>query len=339
MNKLITFCIPCYNSAVYINKCVSSILSAGEDIEIILVNDGSFSDNTAEIIDDYVNKYPRLIKAIHKVNGGHGSAVNSGLLNASGKYFKVVDSDDWLNEEALQKVMDKLRNTDFNVDMLITNYVYEHQLTNTQKVMGYSNVLQEEKIFTWNDIKHFRVSQYLLMHSVIYKTELLRRIDLKLPEHTFYVDNIYVYTPLPYVESMFYMNIDLYRYYIGRNDQSVNENVMMSRVDQQIKVSKILIETYSSEQLIKMNKKLFNYMSNYLSIMVSITSILLLKIGDENANSKRNEYIKYLYQHDLNLYRIIRYQRISAFALFKTSFGKKLSLLIYRIAQELFKFN
>ena len=96
--KLLSIAIPCYNSEAYMEKCIESLLKGGEEVEILVVNDGS-SDRTAEITDAYAEKYPTIIKAIHQENGGHGEAVNAGIRNATGLYFKVVDSDDWVNEE------------------------------------------------------------------------------------------------------------------------------------------------------------------------------------------------------------------------------------------------
>ena len=91
--KLLSFAIPCYNSESYMRNCIESILPGGEDVEIIIVDDGS-KDKTAEIADEYQKKYPTIVKAIHQENGGHGEAVNTGIKNATGLYFKVVDSDD-----------------------------------------------------------------------------------------------------------------------------------------------------------------------------------------------------------------------------------------------------
>ena len=102
--KLLSIAIPCYNSEAYMEKCIESLLKGGEDVEILVVNDGS-SDRTAEIADAYAEKYPTIIKAVHQENGGHGEAVNAGIRNATGLYFKVVDSDDWVNEEAYAKIL------------------------------------------------------------------------------------------------------------------------------------------------------------------------------------------------------------------------------------------
>ena len=105
--KILSIAIPCYNSEAYMEKCIESLLVGGEDVEILVVNDGS-SDRTAEIADAYAEKYPTIVKAIHQENGGHGEAVNAGIRNATGLYFKVVDSDDWVNEEAYHQILKTL---------------------------------------------------------------------------------------------------------------------------------------------------------------------------------------------------------------------------------------
>ena len=160
------------------------------------------------------------------------------------------------------------------VDMVIANYVYEHVEDNTRKVMGYTNVFPDrQNFYAGTTSATSRPSQYLLMHSVIYRTQLLRDCGLELPKHTFYVDNIFVYQPLPYVKTMYYMNVDLYRYFIGRADQSVNESVMVGRIDQQVRVTKIMIDAHDLSAIKAMQKRLGRYMFNYLSMMMSISSV------------------------------------------------------------------
>ena len=142
--------------------------------------------------------------------------------------------------------------------------------------MRYSS-LPQDKIFTWNEAGRFHKGQYILMHSVIYRTQLLRECGLELPKHTFYVDNIYVYKPLPSVKHMYYMDVDFYRYFIGRDDQSVNEKVMIGRIDQQIKVNKIMIDEFDLWKI--PNPKLRHYMFNYLEIITVISTIMLIRSG------------------------------------------------------------
>ena len=337
--KYISFAIPCYNSAAYMDRAVESILKGGEDVEIIIVNDGS-KDDTSKIAHEYEEKYPTIVRAVDKENGGHGDAVNVGLDHAEGKYFKVVDSDDWVDEEALYKILDvlkKFEEEEKQVDMLLANSVYEKEGMEHKKVIEYKNVLPQEEIFGWNDVKHFHLGQYILMHSVIYRTDFLKLCQLRLPKHTFYVDNIYVYYPLPHVRKMYYMDVDFYRYYIGREDQSVNEKVMISRVDQQIFVTKSMIDMYDMRKI--SNKKLRVYMTNYLAIMMTVSSILLIRSKNAENLEKKRELWQYLKKNHYGTYWKIRYGILGQTMNLPGRSGRKISSLAYIVARRIVGFN
>ena len=340
--KYISFAIPCYNSAAYMDRAVESILKGGEDVEIIIVNDGS-KDDTSKIAHEYEEKYPTIIQAVDKENGGHGDAVNAGLDHAEGKYFKVVDSDDWVDEEALYRILDVLKtfeNEEKQVDMLLANYVYEKEGMEHKKVIEYKNVLPQEEIFGWNDVKHFHLGQYILMHSVIYRTKLLRECGLKLPEHTFYVDNIYVFEPLPYVRNMYYLDVNFYRYFIGRSDQSVNEKVMTGRIDQQIKVNQIMTDYFVEKKSeIMSNKPLAKYMLSYLDIITTISSILLIRINTPESLEKKRELLNYIRQKDKKVYRKLRYGLLGNCMNLPGKTGRWISVEGYKICQKFFGFN
>ena len=206
--KLLSIAIPCYNSEDYMENCIKSLLPGGEDVEILIIDDGS-KDMTPEIADAYEKKYPGIVRAIHQENGGHGAAVNAGIANAEGLFFKVVDSDDWVDEESYRAILAKLKEFaggDETLDMMISNFVYEKQGAKHKRVMRYTSMLPQNRLFRWEDAKRFRKGLYILMHSVIYRTKLLRDCGLELPRHTFYVDNLFVYQPLPYVKNMYYLN-------------------------------------------------------------------------------------------------------------------------------------
>ena len=337
--KYISFAIPCYNSAAYMDRAVESILKGGEDVEIIIVNDGS-KDDTSKIAHEYEEKYPTIVRAVDKENGGHGDAVNVGLDHAEGKYFKVVDSDDWVDEEALYKILDVLKtfeNEEKQVDMLLANYVYEKEGMEHKKVIEYKNVLPQEEIFGWNDVKHFHLGQYILMHSVIYRTDFLKLCQLRLPKHTFYVDNIYVYYPLPHVRKMYYMDVDFYRYYIGREDQSVNEKVMIKRIDQQIRVNKLMID-YLGEQK-GLSKHLRKYMISYLTIIMTVSSVMMMRSGTEENLEKKNDLWRYLKQEDAADYFRIRHGIFGTVMSSKSKPGQKIAVYAYKVAQKLYGFN
>lgn len=338
--KLLSIAIPCYNSEAYMRNCIETLLPGGEDVEIIIVDDGSAKDRTAEIADEYAAKYPSIIKAVHQENGGHGEAVNTGLKNASGLYFKVVDSDDWVDAESYRTVLDKLAELikDGNaVDMMICNYVYEKQGAKHKKTVHYTNVFPEDEIFTWRNVKHFRLGQYILMHSVIYRTQMLKKCGLELPKHTFYVDNIFVYYPLPFVKTMYYLNVDLYRYFIGRSDQSVNEEVMIGRVDQQIKVNKIMIDQYDLKTI--QNYQLRKYMSSYLDIMMTVSSIMLIRSGTKESLEKKKDLWQYLKKKDTGLYYKLYFGIFGRAMNIPGKGGRKVSVAAYKLANKVMGFN
>ena len=129
-------------------------------------------------------------------------------------------------------------------DMLICDYTYNHLNDGIRKTINYRNIFPIDKVCSWDKIGIFRPHQYLVMHALIYRTDVLRNSKVVLPENTFYVDNIFVFQPLPYVKTMYYLDVNFYRYFIGREDQSVNEKVMIGRIDQQIRVNKLMIDYF-----------------------------------------------------------------------------------------------
>ena len=337
--KYLSVIIPCYNSAEYMHVSIESALVGGEDVEILIVDDGSTKDNTYEIAKKYEEKYPTIIRAITQENKGHGGAVNTGIANATGEYIKVLDSDDWLDEYSLLYILNKLKgfSEEEKPDLYLANYVYEKVGVEHKKCIHYRNVLPQDEIFHWQDIGHFRIDQYILMHSVIYRTDLLKLIQLRLPKHTFYVDNIYVYYPLPHVRKMYYLDVDFYRYYIGREDQSVNEKVMISRVDQQIYVTKTMIDMYDLNKI--SSKKLKNYMINYLAIMMTVSSILLIRSKKQENLAKKKELWTYLKKKDLKVFLKIRYGILGQTMNIPGKPGRKISSLAYSVARRLVGFN
>lgn len=150
MQKLLSIAIPSYNSQEYLHHAVESLLPGGDEVEILIVNDGS-KDRTAEIADDFERRYPGIVRAIHQVNGGHGDAVMTGLKNATGLYFKVVDSDDWVDADAYPKILDTLRAhaaQEDQIDLLVSNYIYDKVGVSHKHVVRYANALPEGRVLS-----------------------------------------------------------------------------------------------------------------------------------------------------------------------------------------------
>lgn len=323
-------------------NCIHSLLTGGTEVEIILVNDGSV-DRTGEIAEKYAKDYPDMVKVIHQENGGHGEAVNTGLRHASGLFFKVVDSDDWVSISAFKEMMKtlaELAGEQQLVDMVISNFIYEKEGVRHKKAMRYRSAFPQNKVFTWDDVKFLRKGQYILMHSVIYRTKLLRECHLQLPDHTFYVDNIFVYHPLPYVKTMYYLNVDFYRYYIGREDQSVNEQVMIRRIDQQLKVNYHMIDDYNISNFQEVpHMKLRHYMRNYLEIIMVVSSIMLIRSGTAENLQKKYELWNYLKENDKQTYYWMKWSILGRSMNLPGRSGRKISEMAYLLAQKFVGFN
>ena len=344
MQKTITFGIPCYNSAAYMDHCITSILQGtgyAQDVQIVVVDDGSTKDDTFAKAQKWEEEHPTIIKAVHQENGGHGMAVLKALEKAEGTYFKVVDSDDWLDAESLTLLLAKLRHFiefETRVDLVISNYVYEHVEDGKQTIIDYHRVLPRGKIFTWAKIGHFSMTQNLLMHSLCYRTDVLRDGGVPMPAHTFYVDNIYAYVPLPRCQTIYYLDVDLYRYFIGREDQSVNEAVMVGRVDQQLRVTRIMMRSYHLYDDVT-EPKLRSYMIDYFNLMMAVSSIFSKLSDDPEAMLNLEQLWEDLKEYDPRMYRRARMGVVGLATNLPGEWGKKTTLGIYHVAQKLVKFN
>lgn len=337
--KLLSLVIPCYNSQDYMERCIHTLLAGGTDVEILIIDDGS-TDSTGKIADYYVSEYPDIIRAIHQLNGGHGEAINTGVRNAEGIYFKVVDSDDWVDIPSYRKILDVLRNLlerQCIADMLISNFVYDKEGAKHKRTMHYQNVLPENRIFTWDETGRFKIGQYLLMHSIIYRTEILKNSGLKLPAHTFYVDNLFASVPLKYVQNMYYINVDFYHYYIGRQDQSVNENIMIKRIDQQIRVNQLMLDSLSLD--IVYEKRLRKYLLHYLEIVTAVSNVMLLRSGTMPNLEKKKKLWRYIKEKDRTVYNRIRWGVLGVFLNLPGLPGRKIPVIIYQIARRVIGFN
>lgn len=336
--KLLTVAIPCYNSQDYMEKSIRSALTGGDRVEVIVVDDGS-KDNTLKIAKKYQEKFPDIVKVVHQENGGHGEAVNTGIKNATGLYFKVLDSDDCLGKKALAEVLDLLEDMvskDAGLDMLITNFMYDKQGVKHKKIMKYKKAMPVGRMFGWDELK-FGTTQYLLMHSVIYRTKVLRECNMELPKHTFYVDNIYVFQPLPFVKNIYYLDVCLYKYFIGRDDQSVNENIMIKRLDQQYRVTRIMLDIYNNSEINHPN--IDAAMVHYFDMMMCVSSILSILEGSKERLDDKERLWKDLKETNPLLYKKVRTSILGRTMNLPGKLGRKLSVIGYGITQKFFGFN
>lgn len=344
MNKLLTIGIPCYNSAEYMDHCITTLLEAScysDDLEIVIVDDGSQNDSTAAKADTWQKRHPAIIKAVHQDNGGHGTAVMKAVEHATGLYFKNIDSDDWVDLAAFASLLMKIRSfvtAQDLPDLIITNFVYDHADEGTSHTVKYRRKLPVDRMFTWDEIGRFNKTQYLLMHALTYRTEVLRAAQLDMPANTFYVDNIYAYVPFPLCKKLYYLDVDLYRYFIGRDDQSVNEKVLTSRIDHYWRVARVMMHAYHLYEDVE-SVLLRDYMMGYFTIIMAICSVFSKFSDRADAAEELDALWKELKEYDTHMYRRARRGVIGTVTNLPGAMGEKVTLGLYRIAQKVVKFN
>ncbi|PKQ25914.1 MAG: glycosyl transferase [Actinobacteria bacterium HGW-Actinobacteria-4] len=335
----LTVVVPSYNAADWMERCIDSLLTGATDVEVLIIDDGS-TDATGAIANLYEAEYPGVVRAIHQPNGGHGSTINVGIDQARGRYLKVVDSDDWVDPEAFEALLATLRGfiaDQQSVDLVVSNFVYEKVGRRRKRAVRYRNVLPRGRVFTWSEVGRFRTSQFLMMHSLVYRTDVLRESGLCLPEHTFYVDNLYVYQPLMSVESIYYLDVDLYRYFIGRPDQSVNEAVMIRRIDQQLKVNRIMMDVNVSP--FDVPDALYRYMLHHLQIVCVISSTMLLRSGRDEDFARKVELWREIRYDDPAVYRRLRRTTLGHLVNLPGKSGRRATLAAYRGARWVLQLN
>ena len=335
--KLLTVTVPCYNSQDYMRTCIDSLLPGGDRVEIIIIDDGS-TDNTGAIADDYAAKYPNIVKVIHQENGGHGEGINQGLRHATGRYFKVVDSDDKVSTD-FDRFLDTLEvcDTKGGVDLLVTNYYYVHSDGIGDRSINYASVLPEHRIFGWDDIGRFRPHQMLTIHSCTFRTECMRACGQDLPKKTFYEDNLMVCRTLPHVEKLFYLNVDLYRYWIGRAGQSVQKDVMMKRYSHQILCTELCFCSFHFDDI--KNPKLRKYLEHELFLMFGI-SILYTRL---NKSKETDDAIWKMWEtcraHDRKWANHFRKYTILTFLHFPGAMGHHFNEFVHKTCMKVVRYD
>lgn len=303
--KKITFCVPSYNSEDYLERALDSLIPVGDEIEVLVIDDGSH-DRTLQIAKYYESKYPNIFRAIHEENKGHGGAINNALSQAKGTYFKVLDSDDWVDEKGLQILLDRLAETT-EPDMILMDYTYRHinDEKEKKKNISYSRFMTPDKILTWKNIRTFDVQTNLTLHSVIFKTELLREAHVVLPEHCFYEDNLFIYVPLPYVKKILYIHHPFYQYLLGRSGQSMQTSNLVKRNHDLMKVALLSFDSHDIVPLKRYNKGLYHMMKHQLSLLVEIPLMYTSYKEKEIAKKEKKEFISQMMKNNPRQYHLL----------------------------------
>lgn len=334
--KLLTVTVPCYNSQDYMRACVDSLLKGGERVEIIIIDDGSV-DDTGRIADEYCRDYPNIVKVIHQANGGHGEGINQGIAHATGTYFKVVDSDDAVSEDFVS-FLDALESCEQNggVDLFVTNYYYAHQDGVGDRAIRYGSALPKNRIVEWSQTRPFQISQLITLHSGTFRTELMRKWKMQLPKHTFYEDNLMVYLTIPFVRKLYYMDIDLYRYTIGREGQSMQNDILRRRYTHLILVSQSCFTSCHLDDI--QSPMLKKYMKHELFMMLAIACSISRLNKTDTADADLEQMWKVCMKFDPKWAR--RYRKgVLRFFCIRGKFGRNFSSFIYQLANKVVRFN
>ena len=338
--KLLTVTVPCYNSAAYMERCLQTLLPGGEEMDILIVDDGS-TDETGAIADRYAAQYPEVVRVIHQENGGHGEGINQGVRSARGLYFKVVDSDDRLDPAALQKLLAALRRytaPEEQLDLIVNNYVYDREDEQAVFAVNYRVCMRPDTPMTWQDIRRFPVHKQFMIHSLAYRTQLLRDMPLVLPKHTFYEDNIYIYKPLPYTQRIYYLDEPLYGYRIGREDQSIAEKNILRRLDQVSTVAEQMITCYTLAQLQALPKSLYGYMVNNCAGMLATTSALQFIAETEESLAMNRHMWQTIRTFDEALYQKLRSNLLGCATVLPGAAGRHALVSGYRFVRRMIRF-
>ena len=242
--KLMSICIPSFNVEDTLERTIESIVECKrrDSLEVFIVNDGS-KDSTRSIAEKYVARYPNVVNLVNKENGGHGSTINCALRRATGEYFRVLDGDDWVDPDELNRLLMKIDGLTSHVDLISTDYCQINSKTGAITKLGKSSDdIAYDKLYNVDELD--LREEYLSMHSTTYRTQILRDCSLSLFEHCFYVDVQYQMQPLPFVKTIMFTDGNLYHYSIGNNEQSVSKTSMVARYENHNRVMRDVIQNY-----------------------------------------------------------------------------------------------
>ena len=322
MNKILTISVAAYNAEKDIKKCLDSMVnnSVSEKLEIIVVNDGS-KDKTLQIAKEYEDKYRSVVRIIDKENGGHGSTINASIKESTGKYFKIVDSDDWVDKNGIENLVHKLENIE--ADLVLNPYQVIDAKTLQKKdlIKPYTLDATIGEICPIENIKDIEI----YMHSVTFKTSVIKKTGPIIDENCFYVDMEYTLFPLQYVNSFICFDFPVYQYVLGSEGQSMNKNNLINRREQHLFVTKRVIEHYEKNKknmkqgikeivLRRVRFALLNQYKIYFN-MINKTARKEILAFDQWAKNKSSDVYK---GPEGRLMKIVRFNRKTRFTFFNS---------------------
>lgn len=307
-SKILTISIAAYNMQDFLSRCLDSLLNVEiiDDIEILIINDGS-RDETLKIAQSYQERYPASIKVVNKENGGWGSTVNLGIQIATGRYFKLLDADDWFNTKEFVTFIYKLKN--INVDLIVTPYSKEFVSKSKTKKYGFTNV-EYSKIYNFQkwDGYYNCGTFWFDLPSITYRTELLQKNSIQISE-CFYSDIEYDCYPLKYIHSIVFFDYCVYKYFIGRDGQSISAEGATKHYQDHFYICQKMIDFYvnslNSSSLIVCS--ILKQVA-LAKIRLNYEALMRLYINRLEAKKLLKEFDFYLKCKNIELYNLLEYQ-------------------------------
>ena len=251
MDKILSVIIPTYNMEKYLHKCLNSLLVSDkcllDQLEVLVINDGS-KDSSSEIAHEYQKQYSTVFRVIDKENGNYGSCINRGLLEATGKYVKVLDADDSFSVDAFEIYLSELQKT--NADLVLSDLVMVDEYDNITWHSSYKDAPEympaRQEFDFCSYINKPDVDYYGMMHGFAYRREILIANGYVQIEGRPYTDQQWVFEPVRYVKTAYYVDVNLYNYLVGREGQTVGDANMVKSIDNLIFMVEKLFSLYKS---------------------------------------------------------------------------------------------
>lgn len=293
MNKQLTIIIPIYNTQEYLRKCLESLI-INENlmplVEVLLIIDGS-PDNSLSIAQEYEAKYPNTFRVINKENGGYGSVLQRGIQEAKGKYCKVLDSDDWYDTTDFERLVNLLQGYDY--DVVVTDYVREFVFENRSELFTLPNVKKEQVYDLDKDIMQLE-GDVFMMHRLAYKTDVVRKANITFPTKISYTDTLFAVIPLFFAKDLIYLDLKIYRYFIGRDGQTIApETIKKNRRQTQQVIINYYEKYLEYKNILSPTKKkyILNDIKSYIQIYFRMLHHLPFAVAKKEL-AEWNQYIK-----------------------------------------------
>ena len=317
MEKILTVVIPSYNVEKYLDQTLQSFIDVSimEKLEVLVVDDGS-KDRTAEIGEKYVLRYPETFRVIRKKNGGHGSTINVGITEANGKYFKVVDGDDWVETKDFAELVLKLENCDS--DFVMTNFKEVDDQTRDSVLWDYKK-MPDGKEMSFAEAAEKNI---MPMHALTIKTAILQKQNIRMDEHCFYVDVEYILYPVPYVMTVTRFDLTVYMYRVALATQSVSMTGFQTHINDHIRVIMNVSDYINAHKEKGLADEKIKYMETRIAQMVDMQVSIFLSFpkSDKKIQRKFKEFDEKLKEKNEEIYEKAAEYRAVLRLLRKTNF-------------------